>query len=123
KVILNVFDFKRSYVGFKLPRIIAAINDIQKHVFGNYGYTFGNYSAFSHELESYFDNPLIQTLEEFGIPAPLGKKLLRTLPSTTTLDEVLDKLPSIQLIIDESSDFSKFEASVLKRAIHRLRIS
>ena len=123
KVILNVFDFKRSYVGFKLPRIIAAINDIQKHVFGNYGYTFGNYSAFSHELESYFDNPLIQTLEEFGIPAPLGKKLLRTLPSTTTLDEVLDKLPSIQLIIDESGDFSKFEASVLKRAIHRLRIS
>ncbi|MFL0855004.1 DEAD/DEAH box helicase [Vibrio parahaemolyticus] len=122
KVILNVFAFKRSYVGFKLPRIISAISDIQKHVFGNYKYSYGNYSAFSHDLESYFDNPLVQTLEEFGIPAPLGKKLLQMLPSSSSLDEILDSLPSLQAAFDNKSEFSEFETNVLNRAIDRLRI-
>ncbi|TVU73113.1 hypothetical protein FQP87_16060 [Vibrio tasmaniensis] len=123
KVILSVFDFKRSYVGFKLPRVISAINDIQKHVFSNYKYRHGNYSAFSHDLESYFDNPLVQTLEEFGIPAPLGKKVLHILPSSSSLDEILEGLPTLQQANCESEhEFSEFEVNTLNRTIDRLRI-
>ncbi|HCG5938572.1 TPA: DEAD/DEAH box helicase [Vibrio parahaemolyticus] len=120
KIILGVFDFKRSFVGFKLPRIISAINDVQKHVFGNYGYKQGEYSHFSHELESFFDNPILQILEEFGIPTPLGKKLSSQLATFNSIDEVLNDLSILSADMERNNRLNEFEKIVLNRAISRL---
>ncbi|EGR1394346.1 DEAD/DEAH box helicase [Vibrio parahaemolyticus] len=120
KVILNVFDFKRTFVGFRLPRIISAINDVQKHVFRNYSYRQGEYGPFSHELEAYFDNPILQTLEEFGIPTPLGKKLSQHFKSFNSIDDVLGELLTINSEMEGSKSLIDFEKIVLDRAVSRL---
>ncbi|TOM21699.1 hypothetical protein CGH81_24385, partial [Vibrio parahaemolyticus] len=94
--------------------------DVQKHVFRNYSYRQGEYGPFSHELEAYFDNPILQTLEEFGIPTPLGKKLSQHFKSFNSIDDVLGELLTINSEMEGSKSLIDFEKIVLDRAVSRL---
>ncbi|EMC9754147.1 hypothetical protein WDR88_003107 [Enterobacter cloacae] len=83
-----IFDFKRNLVSYNLPKIILAINDIQKLIFGRFKYNFGDYTSFCHALEAHFELPTLITLEEFGIPMQIAKKIARV--ANITIDDDID---------------------------------
>ncbi|QSH56387.1 DEAD/DEAH box helicase [Photobacterium damselae subsp. damselae] len=119
-VIQNMFDFKRSLAEFTLPRLILAINDVQKHVFKNYKYKTGDYSTFAYNLESYFNSPLLLTLEEFGIPYPIGKKVINNLKAYEDIDEVIMELETSSEQNYLYNNLTDYEGKVLSGVISKL---
>ncbi|MEZ9280693.1 DEAD/DEAH box helicase [Vibrio cyclitrophicus] len=113
-----IFNFKRNLVGYSLPQIIMAISDIQKFVFRNYSYTPGDYEAFAISLENYFDLPVYITLEEYGIPTQITKKMapLLNLTFESDIDEALE---SIKLKSDQIKKvLEPFEFSFVDKLLH-----
>ncbi len=118
----TVFDFKRNLVGYNLPKIILAINDIQENIFNRYGYSCGNYKAFAYSLESFFEIPALTTLEEFGIPFQISKKIVKTinLDSEDDIDLVINKIKHAYSKNILFNGLSEFEIYMLERAIKYL---
>ena len=73
--IQSVFNFKKNLVNYNLPRILYAIDDIQKYVFNLYGLKTGDYKIFASNLENFFYPSAYNSLEEFGVPSQVSKKL------------------------------------------------
>jgi hypothetical protein len=89
-----IFEFKRNLVGYNLPKIIFAINDIQKLIFERFSYTPGDYSSFAVHLESFFELPALSYLEEYGIPFHISQKIINDikLNEQDDLDDVIRKI-------------------------------
>lgn len=118
----TIFDFKRNLVGYNLPKIILAISDIQENIFAKYGYRSGNYKAFAYSLESFFEIPALTTLEEFGIPFQVSKKIENSiyLTSDDDIDLVISKIKSAYTDGTLFNGLSEFEIYMLERAIRYL---
>lgn len=114
-----LFDFKRNLVGYNLPKIILAINDIQKYIFNDLTYSYGNYIPFAHSLESFYEIPAITTLEEFGIPFEISKKISEriNLTSDDDIDGTIDKIKTAYANNYLLTGLSNFEEEILQRAI------
>lgn len=114
-----LFDFKRNLVGYNLPKIILAINDIQEYIFERLNYNYGNYIPFAHNLESFYEIPAITTLEEFGIPFEISKKISERIGLTfdDDIDSTIIKIKSAHDNNFLLNGLSKFEKMVLLRAI------
>lgn len=116
----TIFDFKRNIIGYNLPKIILAINDIQEYIFkGKRYHDYGKYEAFAHSLESFYEIPAITTLEEFGIPFEISKKISEKirLTSNDDIDSTLSKIKTAYKNNYLLNDLSSFEEKVLQRAI------
>jgi len=118
----SIFDFKRNLVGYNLPKIILAISDIQENIFTRYGYSSGNYKAFAYSLESFFEIPALTTLEEFGIPFQISKKIENAiyLTSEDDIDLVISKIKNAYEDDILFNGLSEFEVYMLERAIKYL---
>lgn len=113
----NIFKFKKNVVNYNLPKIIYAISDIQKEIFNRYGFNFGDYQVFASTLENFYYPSAINSLEEFGIPSQISKKLLDNIEfeNVESIDSVMERLTKID---DSSLDFlTDIEASFVKNAI------
>lgn len=116
----SVFDFKRNLIGYNLPKIILAINDVQRLIFSRFNYRCGDYAAFAHSLEAMFLPPSIVALEEFGIPTRVAQKIyqISNVGEDATVDLILEQVrshPGLYI-----SKFEKFEKTLLNRAIQYL---
>lgn len=113
----NIFKFKKNVVNYNLPKIIYAISDIQKEIFNRYGFNFGDYQVFASKLENFYYPSAINSLEEFGIPSQISKKLLSNIEfeNVESIDSVIEKLTKL----DDSifSFLTDIEASFVKKAI------
>ncbi|MCG3658054.1 DEAD/DEAH box helicase [Aliarcobacter butzleri] len=114
-----LFDFKRNLVGYNLPKIILAINDIQEYIFKGLNYSYGNFIPFAHSLESFYEIPAITTLEEFGIPFEISKKISEriNLTSDDDIDSTIDKIKTAYANNYLLAGLSSFEEMILLRAL------
>ena len=71
KDIDTCFNFLRG-AEYTFPQILRCMNDVADAVIG-VGKV--DYRAYSQALQAYFLPPGIRTLDEFGIPIPIGRKL------------------------------------------------
>ena len=113
----RIFSFKKNVVNYNLPKIIYAISDIQKTIFERHGYQFGDYKIFASTLENFYYSPAINSLEEFGIPSQVSKKILENIDivNPENIDSVLDAI--IRLNDNSLSYLTETEANFVKNAI------
>lgn len=114
-----IFEFKRNLVGYNLPKIIFAINDIQKLIFERFSYKAGDFSTFAVHLESFFELPALSYLEEYGIPFHISKKIINDikLNEQDDLDDVIRKIKENLGTIRRNESISSFEHEILNNAI------
>lgn len=112
-----IFNFKKNLVNYNLPKLIFAINDVQEYVFTNYNYGAGDYKKFATNLENFYFPSAINTLEEFGIPNQISKKIFEKniIDQPDDIDFVLDFLSTTK---SRSHEYlNEFELDFLKRAL------
>lgn len=112
-----IFNFKKNLVNYNLPKLIFAINDVQEYVFKNYNYSSGDYKTFATHLENFYFPSTINTLEEFGIPNQISKKIFEKniIDQPDNIDFVLSFLSTAKSRSHEYLD--EFELDFLKRAL------
>ncbi|HDF8080837.1 TPA: DEAD/DEAH box helicase [Vibrio parahaemolyticus] len=113
----SVFNFKKNLVNYNLPKIIYAISDIQEVIFKRFDYECGDYAPFAASLEHFYLPAAINSLEEFGIPNQVARKVIERTEcdDLDNIDLVIDSLSSIR----ESpfSYLSEFEKSFVRKAL------
>lgn len=113
----RIFNFKKNVVNYNLPKIIYAINDIQEETFKKYGFKFGDYKIFASKIENFYQPSAINSLEEFGIPSQISKKLLSNIEfeNIESIDSVIKNLNNINV---SSLDFlTDIEVDFVQKAI------
>lgn len=105
-----VLDFLRLWATFHFPRLLRAIDKIQRDVLARAGARTGSFDAFAGAVESLFLDPTLLALEEYGLPLEISRKLENDLDPNGNLDAVLTRLKAID---PERSDLSPFERRML----------
>jgi hypothetical protein len=113
----SVLDFIRLWSTFHFPRLLRAMERIQRHVYESLGRVPGNYGAYAAQVESMFFGPHVVALEEYGIPVEVGRKLAPFINNQMSLDEALAivrRLPVNRVSQDP------FEQEMLRNAQHAM---
>lgn len=115
--IQSVFNFKKNLVNYNLPKIIYAISDIQEVIFKRFNYSHGNYVLFATSLENFYLPAAINSLEEFGIPNQIAKKVIaRTyIKDLESIDSVIDGLSKAKY--QTFNYLTDFEKNFLRKAL------
>ncbi|WP_186209987.1 DEAD/DEAH box helicase [Burkholderia gladioli] len=87
-----LLDFQRQWAEFRAPNLLSALGRIQKHIFERYSYTPGNYDAYVTQLENLGRPPVVNSLDEYGIPTQVGQIVWESIGRPESLDEALMKL-------------------------------
>jgi len=106
----NVLDFLKLWPRFHFPRLLKALHNIQDEIFSKHGLPLGDYIAYIAEIENLFMHPALLSLEEFGLPIQIGRKLEERIGQDGDLDDALRLLAAINV---ESLDLDQFEKSLL----------
>lgn len=114
KVIEEILDFIRNWAGFKIPKYLRALNNIQKNILGKMGYETSDLSIYADRVENVFMYPSVIALEEYGLPHQITLKIADKLSLNDGLDVVLEQLKSLPL---EQIDLSNFEIEMLKEVV------
>lgn len=85
-------DFQRQWAEFKAPNLLSALNRIQRHIFEHSNLQPGNYDAYISHIENLGRNPVVNALDEYGLPTQVGQIVWERLGSPETLDETLARL-------------------------------
>ncbi|GKX62806.1 hypothetical protein SOASR032_13750 [Pragia fontium] len=113
----SVFNFKKNLINYNLPKIIYAVSDIQEAIFSKFKYSYGDYKPFAATLENFYFPAAINSLEEFGIPNQVSKKIIDNIKfhDAENIDSVIDILISL----DEKSYsyLSRYELEFVKKAL------
>lgn len=107
ETVQRVLDFLRLWANFHFPRLLRALDRIQKDVFARAGYDAGEFGYFARSVENYFLEPEIVALEEYGIPIEVARKLRRLLESQGNLDAALAKLAQLDVAGTRLEEFEK----------------
>jgi hypothetical protein len=91
-VIADVLRFQRNWMGFTIPSLLRGLQTIQSEVASLQGAPAGNYEFLLREVENLYQPNGLVELEEYGLPLPLGKKLVSL---GLTGDDVAEKLDAI----------------------------
>ena len=78
----DVLDFIREWPSHRFPRLLMILQAITEDVFTRYGLPAGNYKLYASAVETLFRPPMLTTLEEYGLPAPLSARLASSSRST-----------------------------------------
>jgi len=95
------------------------VQSISEDVLHRHGLPAGDYKHYAASVEAQFRPPMLTTLEEYGLPAPLTAQLQRFLPIDQPLDQVdavLQRLRDLPPI----SGLSSFEEDMLRDTINGL---
>lgn len=87
-------DFTRQWLSFRVPRLLSAVDRIQREVLNRYGKRPGSYAFYCSQLESLFMDPVVVALEEYGVPIQLGMRIVPQLGDLKSLDEAIEALGS-----------------------------
>ncbi len=109
----QVLDFVRLWARFHFPRLLMALDRIQKDVLGRHGEAPGDYEAFATRVNNLFLPPEIVALDEYGIDLELARQIVSLLASDGDMDQTLDKLRNLDV-----ADFNlhPFEVAMLEDA-------
>lgn len=112
-----VFNFKKNLVNYNLPKIIYAISDVQEVIFKRFEYSHGDYKPFATTLENFYYPAAINSLEEFGIPNQVAKKVIDN--SSVEDKENIDSVINFLVESDERSYsyLSEYELGFVRKAL------
>lgn len=105
--VTRVLDFLRGWATFHFPRLLRAFSNIHRDVLGRQGYRIGNYEWYAGQVESLFLDPVLLTLEEFGIPLEVSRKLSRVLSTDGDLDTAIERLRRLELDMWPLTNFER----------------
>lgn len=89
--------FIRNIVCQRFPRDLMVIDAIQREIFTQQGITSGDYALFAEQAENLFMPSAVFALDEYGVPLQTAQQLAPRLLPTTSLNEVLERLISLDL--------------------------
>lgn len=112
------FDFMRFWIDHNLPVLLRTVDRIAKEVLPKRGIEAGDFTSFAARVEAGFLPPMLMTLEEFGIPAQVSRKLTRWLPRYDSLDELILHLKDLDPRAIRT--LSPFERGLVTRAIESM---
>jgi hypothetical protein len=115
----NVLDFIREWPSHRFPRLLMTLQAITEDVFTRYSLQAGNYKLYASAVQTLFRPPMLTTLEEYGLPAPLSARLDRFIsldPPAGRIDDVLEQLRSMPRV----AGLSSFEEEMLRDTVDNL---
>lgn len=107
--ISSIYNIKRHWFGYKVPKWLNVINSIQQYIYNKNGLHAGDYSYYSSEIENEFLPSNLNILNEYGIPDTAIKKLSKLIPSTLKEDYILNYIRDNKLYDHEQ--LMKYERS------------
>jgi hypothetical protein len=110
KSVTRTLDFLRLWATFHFPRLLMAIDRIQKDVLGRANVRTGNFEAYAAAAESLFMDPTMLALEEYGLPLEIARKIESVLKPDGDLDAVLARLKNLSL---EETELTQFERRMI----------
>jgi len=113
KSVQEVLDFLRLWSAFHFPQLLRALDLIQKDVFRRLKQRGGDYAFYAGAVENRFLPGALVALEEYGIPLEVACKLEGRLAPVNSLDDVLERLRSLQV---DRAPLSPFERRLVKDA-------
>lgn len=88
--IYETLNFQREYANFKIPKLLAVIESIQKYVFQKHNHEkYGEYSYFAARLENDKVPERLQFLADYGVPSSAIIKLNKMIPPKIDSDQAL----------------------------------
>jgi hypothetical protein len=106
-------DFVRLWAMFNFPRLLRALDGIQRDVFERVGLLPGNYEFYANAVENLFLDKAIVALDEYGVPLELARKLESRLQPNNDLDSALKALKRLNV---DLTDLSPFEKELIRDA-------
>lgn len=101
-VIADVLRFQRNWMGFIIPSMLRGLQSIQAEILPEIGLTAGNYEYLLREIEALYLPAGVTDFEEYGLPIPLGLKLmdlgLRGEDQTTRTNVLASMMQSPQVV-------------------------
>lgn len=113
----DVLEFARNWAGFNFPRLLMALDRIQRVVLSDRGLTPGRYAFYASEVEALFQPRSAIALEEYGIPLQVSLSLNDLIDLSAPLDDVLQALRSLPV---EALPLSDFERGLVSDAVRAL---
>lgn len=105
------FDFVRFWLDHNFPTSLRALDLIASVVLSERGMAIGSFDGFAARVESMFSAPHLTTLEEYGLPVEISRKLLRSIGDSRSLDETLQAVAAMRGA--ENPRLTPFENSLL----------
>jgi len=113
EAITKHLTFLRLWANYHFPQLAMVISRIQEFIYKKNNMVFGDYSLFAAKVESFFYDPAIVLLEEYGLPMEVTKKVEGLITSDGSLDGALDRLKNIQI---DTLPLSGIEKLFIRRA-------
>jgi hypothetical protein len=113
EAVSRVNDFYRLWATFHFPRLLRAIDRIQREVFTRVRLHPGNYEYFASSVENLFLDPALVALDEYGVPLETARALSSQLNTSSGLDIALQSLGNLDV---ESLGLSEFEKELVRDA-------
>lgn len=86
----SVLDFSKLWATFHFPRLLRAMDRIQRHLYEAAGRRAGNYGPYAAQVEAMFFPPYVMALEEYGVPTEVGRRLTPFLQPQISLDDAIE---------------------------------
>lgn len=83
-------------IEFYVPSVLRANEVLINYFCSIYDLEAVEYQTMARMVESYFLPSNVKALEEYGVPTPIGIKLVDLFDSEDTLDEILRSIPSLR---------------------------
>jgi hypothetical protein len=85
----ELLEFQRQWAEFRAPNLLSALGRIQAFVFEKRGLRPGIFEPYVARLENLGRSPVVNALDEYGLPTQIGEVVWDALDKPETLDETL----------------------------------
>jgi hypothetical protein len=111
----RVLDFLRLWANFHFPRLLRAVDRIQRDVFARLrpAQPAGNYEFSAASVENFFLDPTLVALDEYGLPLEIARSIEADLQPNGDLDAVLNRL---RALVPGRLPLTAFEQSMIRFA-------
>lgn len=111
-------SFVRTWMSFRLPRYLSALERIQREVLTKEGLEAGAYEFYAARVENLFIGQAAIALDEYGLPPEVVLKLKPVLDPEATLDDAIEALRKLEV---SALNLTAFERELLQDTIRHLQ--
>jgi rhodanese-related sulfurtransferase len=106
----GALEFTRQWASHHAPRLLLAVDRIQREVFGAMGMSTGNYGLYVNRLQSLFMPGVLAVVDEYGLPVEIASKIAGLLDTGNGIDGLLDSLRNLEV---DTLSLTRFERRLL----------
>lgn len=113
-VISNVMAFQRNWMGFTIPSMLRALQNIYNEVAASAGDHAANYDFYISHVERQFLDANLLSLDEYGLPLPLAMKFVDFgMSQDEDIEVVLKSFRSLATRSDIRAQLSEVESWIV----------